>query len=112
MSKNNETGFYINYDFEYKGYEERDFMYEIPGDMFVEGIREFFREYDINIDGKDNSIWNALLELDALDKIFDDKEEWFKENCKEDAYEAFKEECEEYYYDELDDYVDTDDEEY
>ena len=101
MSRNNKTDFYIYYDLEYKGHKE-SYSYDIPFDIFVEGIRKFFDDRMAPIDGTDNAVWNVIADLgeDAFDHIFDEMEDWFKERCKEPAEEEFREWAEEYLEDE------------
>lgn len=99
--KKNKSGYDIYYyDFEYKGKND-PFNYEIPYEVFMNGVRTYFDNQMVTIDGKDNDIWNILAELDVLDDIFDTMEDWFKEHCKEDAYEEYKEYIDWYYDDEF-----------
>lgn len=93
MAKKNGSGFEVEYkDFKYKGYHEDYFFYEIPFEKFCDGIRKYFDDRLVTLDGTNTAIWNTLVEFgeDALDTIFDELEDWFKEECKEDAYEEFK----------------------
>ncbi len=95
--KEDKTRFSLMYEgFEYKGYSENYYDYDIPFDTFIEGIRKYFDNQMINLDGKDNDIWNAFVDLDCLDNIFEAMEDWFHEYCKEDAFEEFKEYVEEW----------------
>ena len=89
---------YINYDFEYKGYKET-WTYEIPADVICDMIRAYFDKQLITIDGTDTSIFNAFSGLDVIDEIFDEMEDWLKEQCEEKAYEEFKDWVD-WYYDE------------
>ena len=101
MAKNR-SGYDIDYEFEYKGFQER-YYYDIPFEVFMEGVRKYFSDKMVNIDGKDVDIWNALVELESyvMDNIFDSMEDWFKDRCKDDAYEGYKDYVEWEYEDEL-----------
>lgn len=99
---------YIYYpDFEYNGHQE-GYDYEVPYEDLMGAIRAFFDARMVNMDGKDNDVWNVLVELEALDNVLDSEEveEWLFEHCKEDAYQSYIEWCD-WYYDE--DEVDEDD---
>jgi len=89
----------IYYKFNYNGHEE-DYSYEISFDQFMNAIRTYFDNQLITLDGKDNDVYNALLDLDCLDNIFDAMEDWLYDHCKESAYEAYKEYIDWYYEDE------------
>ena len=59
--------------------KETIFDYEVPYEMFMDEVRNYFdRKYDVKIDGKDNDIWNMLVDLgeqydaDILQDIMDD----------------------------------------
>ena len=100
MAKN-KSGYSIMYDdFEYKGIKEL-FDYDIPFDLFMEGVRRYFDNQMVTIDGKDSDVWNVLVELECLDYIFGTMEDWFKEYCKDYAYEEYQDYVEWYYEDEL-----------
>lgn len=93
--RDDKTRYEVYYpEFEYKGHKD-SYFYEIPFDTFIEGVREWFDRQMINIDGKDNDIWNTLVEFGVFDAVESDMEEWFKDKCKEDAFEEFKERVEE-----------------
>ncbi len=95
MANNNKTRFDILYkDFEYKGVKE-SFFYDIPFDIFMEGVRTYFDNQLITLDGTDNDIWNAFVDLECLDNIYEAMEDWFKDRCRDLAYEEFKEMVEE-----------------
>jgi len=96
MARNDKTKYDILYDeFDYKGHKGH-YFYDIPFDDFVEGIREYFNQNSVNIDGTDNAIWNSLVGIDDfMDWIVDEMEEWFKDRCKDDAFEEYKEQVEE-----------------
>lgn len=93
---NNKTRYEVLYDdFEYKGHKSHYFYY-IPFETFINGIRQWFSDKMINLDGKDNDIWNAFVDVeDFFDTIEYDMEDWFRETCKEDAFEEYKEQVEE-----------------
>ena len=81
-------------DFEYKGHKS-NYLYYLPFEAFIEGVRSWFNDHMINIDGKDNDIWNTLVEFDdVFDEIEFAKAEWFREHYREDAFEEFKEQVE------------------
>ena len=91
MAKNkNLSGYDVMYEFDYKGKKET-FFYDIPYETFMDGVREYFDNQMVTIDGKDNDIWNILVELECVDTIFDIMEDWFKDYCEEAAYEEYKE---------------------
>jgi len=95
MAKN-KSGYDVDYNFEYKGHEE-NYLYEIPFETFMEGVVKYFDNQMVTIDGKDNDVWNALVDLDCLDNIFEAMEDWFKEKCQDAAYEEYKDYIEWYY---------------
>lgn len=95
MAKDDKTNYEVRFDdFEYKGHKSYYFYY-IPFDTFIDGVRAWFDQQMINIDGKDNDIWNALVSTDLFDTVESEMEDWFKEHCKEDAFEEYKEQVEE-----------------
>ena len=99
MAKN-KSGYDIYFeDFEYKGIKDELFSYDIPYEKFMDGVRAYFDNQFVTIDVKDNDIWNALVDLNVLDDIFEAMKDWFKEHCREDAYEEYKDYVE-WYYDE------------
>ena len=92
---NNKTRYEVLYnDFEYKGHKSHYFYY-IPFETFIEGVRAWFDQQMITLDGKDNDIWNALVGTDIFDTVEEEMEDWFLEHCKEDAFEEYKEQVEE-----------------
>lgn len=98
MAKNS-SGFEVTYhDFEYNGYKDDYFFYDVPFDIFCDGIRKYFDDKLVTLDGTDNAIWNTMVELgeDTLQNIFDAMEDWFTEQCRDGAYEEFKEYVEDY----------------
>lgn len=83
---------------------ETDFDYEVPDDIFMEEVRNYFDDkYSVKLDGKDNDIWNMLVDLndtydiDIIQDIADDKDviEKLKKRLELDAHEKFEEMCEE-----------------
>lgn len=87
-----ESSFKVYYSFEYEGFEDKYWSFEIPMDIFVSGVREYFSKHNIELDGKDSDIWNSFHDIDgALDGIFDQMEDWYEEKCERLAYESFKE---------------------
>lgn len=93
--KKNKSGYEVRFDdFEYKGHKGY-YYYEIPFEMFIEGVRAYFDYKSINLDGTDNAIWNAFVEFsDIFDDVESEMEDWFKEHCREDAFEEYKEQVE------------------
>ena len=98
MAKN-KSGYYVYIPCEYKGHKE-DYCYDIPYEKFMEGVREYFDNQFVTLDGKDNDVWNVLVDLECLDAIFEAMEDWFEEHCKEEAQEEFEDYVELYYDDE------------
>ena len=90
---------YIYYKFDYNGHEE-DYSYELDFDDLMSAIRKYFDNQLINIDGKDNDVWNALSELECIDTIIDVMEDWLYDHCKEKAFEKYKQYIDWYYDDE------------
>ena len=87
-----ESGFTVYYDFEYKGFEDKFWDYEVPMAILVAGIREYFSRYNVELDGTDSAIWNSLHDVDgALDEIFETMTEWYEDKCEKLAFEKFKE---------------------
>ena len=93
------TGYYIDYDFEYKGHKETDWDYELSFEELMKGIRKYFDDQLVNMDGTDTAVWNALVGLGEgiIDYIIDEMEEYLIEECKESAYEEFKDYIDWYY---------------
>ena len=84
--------------------EETYFDYEVPYEMFMEELRDYFdRKYDVKIDGKDNDIWNMLVDLgeqydiDILQDLLDDADiqSNLTKALEKDAKEKFDELCHE-----------------
>ena len=95
MARDDKTNYSVYFtDFEYKGHKD-SYIYDIPFDTFIDGVREWFARQMINLDGKDNDIWNALVEFNIFDEVEFDMAEWFRETCKDAAFEEFKEKVEE-----------------
>ncbi len=93
------TGYYIDFDFEYKGHEEKYYSYELSFEELMKGIRKYFDDQLVNLDGTDTAVWNALVGLGEgiVDNIIEAMEEYLKEECKDAAYEEFKEWVDWYY---------------
>lgn len=86
------SGFKVVYSFEYENFKDNYWSYDVPFEIFVDGIREYFsKEYMVELDGKDNDVWSMMKDLDALDNIFDEMESWYEDRCEPLAYEAFVE---------------------
>ena len=91
------SGYSIWYEFEYEGYKE-DFSYDIPFEVMCNAIRKYFDDNMVNLDGTDTDIWNTIVTFgsDALDTIFEEEEDWLKEQCENEAFEEFKDYVEYY----------------
>lgn len=102
MSKENGSGYsvYIKGPFEYRGHVEDVWDYELTGDELMSGIREYFDKRLVNLDGTDSAIFNTLSELNVLDDIIDEMEDWYKEQFAEKAKEDFLDWASWYYDDE------------
>ena len=87
-----ESSFTVYYDFEYEGFEDKYWSFDIPMDIFVSGIREYFMKRNVVLDGKDSDVWNSFHDLgSSLDDVFDEMEEWYENKCEQLAYDKFKE---------------------
>lgn len=97
------TGYYIDYDFEHKGHEDKYYDYELSFEEVMKGIRKYFDNQIVTLDGTDTAVWNALVVLgdDIIDNILDEVMDYLKEECKDNAYEEYKEYVD-WYYDEDD----------
>lgn len=89
----------IYYKFDYLGHNE-DYSYEVPFESLMEAVRTYFDNQLVTIDGTDNAVYNALVDLGCLDDIFDAMEDWLYDHCEEDAFEKYKEYIDWYYEDE------------
>ncbi len=62
----------------------------VPFSVFMSAVRRWFSGESVGLDGTDNAIWNALVELDAIDAIESNSQ--FVELCADEyrgtAYEA------------------------
>ena len=96
MSRNDKTGYDIKFDdMTYKG-KTKWYFYDVPFADVIDAIREYFSQNMITLDGKDNDIWNSLVEFDGvIDDIVYQMTDWLKERCYDDAFEEYKEEVEE-----------------
>ena len=96
MGLKDKTNFSLDYDFSYNGYDD-SYSYDVPFDLFMKCVREYFSGKGVELDGTDNAIWNCLVDFDdVLYNIAEEMEEYLKELCKDFAYEEFKEFVEEY----------------
>ena len=97
------SGYYINYDFKYKGHREPYWDYELSFEELMSGIRKYFDDQLVNMDGTDTAVWKALVGLgegivdNILSTIIEVMKEYLKEECKESAYEEFKDYVDRYY---------------
>lgn len=92
--RNDKTKYEVLYnDFEYKGHKSH-YFYDIPFDTFIEGVRKWFDQQMITLDGKDNDIWNALVSTDVFETVEYEMKDWFLETCRDAAFEEYKEEVE------------------
>lgn len=109
----------ITAEFEFKNKiteEDVRFEYEVPFETFIEAVKEYFDvHYEVTLDGRDNKIWNMLVDLgemvdeDIIQEFIDneDIQESLREKVKEEAEAKFDELCQE----EADEEVDDEDEE-
>ena len=102
MTRENETGYSIDYEFDYKGHHE-NYDYELSFDELMKAIRKYFDDQLVVLDGTDTNVWNALISLgrDAIDMIVEEESEFLKKECEEVAFEEFKDYVD-YYYEEED----------
>ena len=98
--------------------EDVSFEYEVPFEIFVGVVKEYFdSHYDVILDGRDNKIWNMLVDLgemvgaDIIQELIDngDIQEDLREKVEEEAKEKFDEMCEEEAEDEAEELGDGDD---
>lgn len=84
--------------------KETIFDYEVPYEVFMDEVRNYFdRKYDVKVDGKDNDIWNMLVDLgeqyniDILQDLMDDTDVQVNltKALEKDAKEMFDELCHE-----------------
>ena len=91
---------FIYYDnFDWKEHQEESWAYELTFEDKMAAIRAYFDNFMVNIDGKDNDVWNVLVDLGVIDDILDSMEDWLIDYCKDEAFDAYKEYVE-WYYDE------------
>lgn len=91
------TNIYVDYeDFEYKG-KMKYYSYEVPFDVVCDGIRYYFDNQGVNLDGTNRCIWNAIVGLSAIDELedTDDVIKYCMDACRDIAYEEFVEGCKE-----------------
>ena len=84
--------------------EDTLFSYEVPYEVFMDEVRNYFDlKYDVKVDGKNNDIWNMLVDLgeqynaDIIQDIMDDADvqERLKKTLEKDAKEVFDDLCHE-----------------
>lgn len=111
----------ITVEFEFKNkltQEDVSFEYEVSLEIFVEAIKEYFdSHYDVTLDGRDNKIWNMLVDLgemvneDLVQEFIDneDIQDSLREKVGEEAEEKFDGLCQEEAEDEAAELEDGDD---
>ena len=86
--RNNRVDMMIEVEFEYAGHKESADVW-VPFEVFAKAARKWFDGKSVGLDGTDNAIWNALVDLNAIGALEDDK--LFNELCAEEykgtAYE-------------------------
>ena len=111
----------ITVEFEFKNkltQEDVSFDYEVSLEIFVEAVKEYFdSHYDVTLNGRDNKIWNMLVDLgemvneDLIQEFIDneDIQDSLREKVEEEAKEKFDELCQEEAEDEAAELDDGDD---
>ena len=96
------TGYYISYDFEYKGHHDDSWMHELTFEELMKAVRKYFDIRSVTLDGTDTAVWNALIDIDEnfADNIVDEMEDWLTETCRTSAKEEFEDWVDWYYDDE------------
>lgn len=82
--RNNRTDMMIEAEFECEGHKESVDVW-VPFEVFVSAARKWFDGKSVGLDGTDNAIWNALVDLGAIGALEDDG--LFCELCAE-AYKG------------------------
>lgn len=93
---------YLYYKFDYKNHNE-DYSFDLSkhADILIEGIRKWFDDRLVTLDGTDTAVYNAIAESeDFLDLILDEMEDWYTDRCKDIAFEEYKDYIDWYYDDE------------
>jgi hypothetical protein len=74
------TGVDIKVEFEFMGKKHNEEI-DLPYEIYVEGFIIFADYKEVTIDGRDNKIWNLLVDLDAIENL--ERNEDFLNICKE-----------------------------
>lgn len=101
---NDRTNVSMDVEFTYPGEDgatEKTSVY-VPFPILIEAIRKFFDSNLVKLDGKDNDIWNTLLDLgcdfyeleDNEDIIAYCKEQYKGSSYEEEDFEEWKDEYE------------------
>ena len=95
------SGYSIEFDFEYRGYTDKYYEYELSEGELADGIREYFKKYSVNLDGTNSDVISSVGSIpDAINEILYDVNDYLQALCKDDAYEQYKEEIEDLYFEE------------
>ena len=88
------TNFYILYTFQNNNGDTQDLNYEVPFDTLINGIRHYFKDNDVELDGRDKDIYNLMVSLECIESILNEDSviNYYKKVCEEDAKSFFKEE--------------------
>ena len=82
--KNDRTNasMYVNFTYPGEGGETEETSVYVPYPIFMSALRKYFDARLINLDGKDNDIWNTFIDLGMDVYDLEDNDE-FIEYCKE-----------------------------
>lgn len=88
------TGIHVEVDFEFMGKMYKEEV-DVPWDIFAQAFVVYAGYKDVTIDGRDKSVWNLLVDINAIPSLEDNKD--FLEECKtiylkSNYYEQDKEE--------------------
>lgn len=78
--RKNGTGVDIEVEFEFKGKKHNVYI-DLPWDIFAQAFVEYAGYRDVGIDGRDKSVWNLLVDINAMSSLEGNKN--FLEECKE-----------------------------
>lgn len=67
------TEMLIDVVFESDGHSEEVPVW-VPFSVFVDAVRKYFFDHDVNLDGRDVSIWNAFVSLESIERFEDNDE--------------------------------------
>lgn len=73
---------YVNFTYPGEGGETEEAFVYVPYPICIEALRKFFASNLVTLDGKDNDIWNTLIDL-GLDMLDLEDNDEFISICKE-----------------------------